>query len=170
MKYITVLLFLAFFVLPVGAQQMISVIDHDTRKPIWRAYFIQDGDTIAYTSPEGIALVPKRPGKVSIIARDYKTQTFNADSIPPTIHLISELQQLDEIVVIGDKNKYIPKEFTPKYGSDRMDGKYAGGGGDLGKIFRIFGYKPASEIRRNRVKKNLEAFDKAPSIPAPQTK
>ena len=154
MKRPLILLILITFAIHLQAQQMISVIDHDTRKPIWRAYFIQDGDTIAYTSPEGIALVPKRPGKVSIIARDYKTQTFNADSIPPTIHLISELQQLDEIVVIA------------KFGSDRMDGKYAGGGGDLGKIFRIFGYKPASEIRRNRVKKNLEAFDKAaPTLP-----
>ena len=170
MKRPLILLILITFAIHLQAQQMISVIDHDTRKPIWRAYFIQDGDTIAYTSPEGIALVPKRPGKVSIIARDYKTQTFNADSIPPTIHLISELQQLDEIVVIGDKNKYIPKELTPKFGSDRMDGKYAGGGGDLGKIFRIFGYKPASEIRRNRVKKNLEAFDKAEPTPEPQTK
>jgi hypothetical protein len=51
-----------------------------------------------------------------------------------------------------------------------MDGKYAGGGGDLGRIFRIFGYKPASEIRRNRVKKNLEAFDKAAPTPPAQTK
>ena len=49
MKYITVLLFLAFFVLPVGAQQMISVIDDDTHDPIGNALFVLDGDTIAYT-------------------------------------------------------------------------------------------------------------------------
>ena len=168
MERLLLLLILTSFAFILRAQQMISVIDHDTRKPVWRAYFTQNGDTIAYTSPEGIALVPKHPGRVTIIARDYKPLTFNADSIPPIVHLISDVEKLDEIVVIGDKNKFIPKEWTTKSGSDRMDGKYAGGGGDLGRIFRIFGYKPASEIRRNRVKKNLEAFDKA--LPTPPTK
>ena len=61
-------------------------------------------------------------------------------------------------------------KFTDKSGYDRIQGKYAGAGGDLNAIFRIFGYRPASEKRRERVKKNLEAFDKTPSIPEPQTK
>ena len=128
---------------------MISVIDHDTRKPVWRAYFTQDGDTIAYTSPEGIALVPKHPGRVKIIARDYKSIEVNADSI-------------------GDASKI--NERMKEWFGNRKGGYGGGGGGDLGRIFRIFGYKPASEIRRNRVKKNLEAFDKAAPTPPAQTK
>ena len=168
MKYIAVFLFFAFFVLPVGAQQMISVIDDDTHDPIGNALFVLDGDTIAYTSPQGIAMVPKRSGIVTVTAYDYKSMIFIADSIPAVIRLKSEIKKLDEVFVFGKLG--LKRKFSDKSGYDRIQGKYAGAGGDLNAIFRIFGYRPASERRRERVKKNLEAFDKAPSIPEPQTK
>ena len=168
MKQVFAILVFSLFALHIRAQQMISVIDHDTRKPVWRAYFTQDGDTIAYTSPEGIALVPKHPGKVKIIARDYKPIEVNADSIPAIVHLKSEVKSLDEIVVLGDASKI--NERMKEWFGNRKGGYGGGGGGDLGRIFRIFGYKPASEIRRNRVKKNLEAFDKAAPTPPAKTK
>lgn len=168
MKYIAVLLFLVFFVLPIGAQQMISVIDDDTHDPIGNALFVLDGDTIAYTSPQGIAVVPKRSGIVTVTAYDYKSMIFIADSIPPVIRLKSEIKKLDEVFVFGKFG--LKRKFSDKSGYDRIDGKYAGGGGDLGAIFRIFGYRPASEKRRELVKKNLEAFDKAEPAPEPQTK
>ena len=168
MKYIAVLLFLVFFVLPVGAQQMISVIDNDTHDPIGNALFVLDGDTIAYTSPQGIAMVPKRSGIVTVTADDYKPMIFIADSIPPVIRLKSEIKKLDEVFVFGKFG--LRNKFTDNSGYDRIQGKYAGAGGDLNAIFRIFGYRPASEKRRERVKKNLEAFDKAEPTPEPQTK
>ena len=164
MKYIVVLLFLVFFVLPVGAQQIIRVIDNDTHDPIGNALFVLDGDTIAYTSPQGIAMVPKRSGIVTVTADDYKSMIFIADSIPPVIRLKSEIKKLDEVFVFGKFG--LRNKFTDNSGYDRIQGKYAGAGGDLNAIFRIFGYRPASERRRERVKKNLEAFDKA----EPQTK
>ena len=168
MKYIAVLLFFAFFVLPVGAQQMISVIDNDTHDPIGNALFILDGDTIAYTSPQGIAMVPKRSGIVTVTANDYRSMIFIADSIPAVIRLKSEIKKLDEVFVFGKFG--LRNKFTDNSGYDRIQGKYAGAGGDLNAIFRIFGYRPASERRRERVKKNLEAFDKAEPAPEPQTK
>ena len=168
MKYIAVFLFLAFFVLPLRAQQMISVIDDDTHDPIGNALFILDGDTIAYTSPQGIAMVPKRSGIVTVTAYDYRSMIFIADSIPPVIRLKSEIKKLDEVFVFGKMG--LRDKFTDKSGYDRIQGKYAGAGGDLGAIFRIFGYRPASERRRERVKKNLEAFDKAEPAPQPNDK
>lgn len=168
MKFIAVLLFVAFFVLPVGAQQMISVIDNDTHDPIGNALFILDGDTIAYTSPQGIAMVPKRSGIVTVTANDYRSMIFIADSIPAVIRLKSEIKKLDEVFVFGKFG--LRNKFTDNSGYDRIQGKYAGAGGDLNAIFRIFGYRPASERRRERVKKNLEAFDKAEPAPEPQTK
>ena len=158
MKYIALLLFLASFVLPIRAQQMISVVDYDTRDPIGHACFILDGDTIAYTSPLGIAVVPKRSGIVTVTAYDYKSMIFIADSIPAVIRLKSEIKKLDEVFVFGKLG--LKRKFSDKSGYDRIDGKYVGGGGDLGAIFRIFGYRPASEKRRNRVKKKLEEYDK----------
>lgn len=168
MKQLLILLLLTFFAIHLQAQQMISVIDHDTRKPVWRAYFVQNGDTIAYTSPEGIALVPKQPGRVTIIARDYKTVEVNADSIPAIVHLKSEVKTLDEIVVLGDANKMKTrmKEWLGGY----TGGSGGGGGVGLDAIFRLFGYRPASEKRRERVKKNLEAFDKAAPALQPKAK
>lgn len=175
MKLLLILLFLAIFALHLQAQQMISVIDHDSRKPVWRAYFIQNGDTIAYTSPEGIALVPKHPGKVTIKARDYKSVTFNSDSIPGVVHLKSELEQLEEITVIGDKNKVKQRHekwdyYEPFKARKPQDWLGEGAGASIDDIIRLFGYKPASERRRNRINKNLEAYDKASPTPPSQTK
>ena len=172
---IIIILQLIFITTSIRAQQMISVIDQDTRNPIWRAYFIHDGDTIAYTSPEGIALVPKHPGKVTIKARDYKSVTFNADSIPGVVHLKSELEQLEEIKVIGDKNKVKQRHekwdyYEPFKARKPQDWLGEGAGASIDDIIRLFGYKPASERRRNRINKNLEAYDKASPTPPSQTK
>ena len=158
MKLRLALLLLSLFALHLRAQQMISVIDDDTHDPIGNALFILDGDTIAYTTPQGIAMVPKRPGIVTVTAYDYKSMIFIADSIPAVIRLKSEIKKLDEVFVFGKFG--LRDKFTDNSGYDRIQGKYAGHGGDLNAIFRIFGYKPASEIRRKRVKKNLEAYDK----------
>ena len=158
MKLRIVLLLFSLFVLHVRAQQMISVIDDDTHDPIGNALFILDGDTIAYTTPQGIAMVPKRPGIVTVTAYDYKSMIFIADSIPAVIRLKSEIKKLDEVFVFGKFG--LRDKYTDNSGYDRIQGKYAGHGGDLNAIFRIFGYRPASERRRERVKKNLEAYDK----------
>ncbi len=165
MRFIIVLL-LFFVSTSTHAQQMISVIDHDTRNPIWRAYFIHDGDTIAYTSPEGIAILPKVSGIIQIVCLDYKSVTFNSDSIPDVIHLKSELEQLEEITVIGDKDKVKHKPekwdhnepFKARKPRDWLGEGGAGIGIDV--IFRAVGYRPASEKRRNRVRKKLEEYDK----------
>ena len=157
---------LIFITTSIRAQQMISVIDQDTRNPIWRAYFIHDGDTIAYTSPEGIAILPKVSGIILIVCPDYKRVTFNSDSIPDVIHLKSELEQLEEITVIGDKDKVKHKPekwdhnepFKARKPRDWLGEGGAGIGIDV--IFRAVGYRPASEKRRNRVKKKLEEYDK----------
>ena len=165
MRFIIVLL-LIFVSTSTHAQQMISVIDHDTRNPIWRAYFIHDGDTIAYTSPEGIAILPKVSGIIQIVCLDYKSVTFNSDSIPGVIHLKSELKQLEEITVIGDKDKV--KRKPEKWDDNepfkaRKPRDWLGDGGvgiGIDAIFRAVGYRPASEKRRNRVKKKLEEYDR----------
>lgn len=165
MRFIIVLL-LFFVSTNIRAQQMISVIDQDTRNPIWRAYFIHDGDTIAYTSPEGIAILPKVSGKIKIVCHDYKGVTFNSDSIPGVIHLKSELEQLDEITVIGDKDKVKRKHEKWDYNDQfkaRKPTDWLGEGGvgiGIDAIIRLLGYKPKSEQRRNRVKRNLEAYGK----------
>lgn len=113
-------------------------------------------------------MVPKRSGIVTVTAYDYRSMIFIADSIPPVIRLKSEIKKLDEVFVFGKMG--LRDKFTDKSGYDRIQGKYAGAGGDLGAIFRIFGYRPASERRRERVKKNLEAFDKAEPAPQPNDK
>lgn len=83
----------------VSAQHIISVIDDATREPIWHASFIYKSDTIAYTSPQGIALVPNKTGLIRIICNDYKSIEFDCDSIPSVVHLKSEVVKIDEIEV-----------------------------------------------------------------------
>ena len=163
---IIIILQLIFITTSIRAQQMISVIDQDTRNPIWRALFIHDGDTLAYTSPEGIAILPKVSGKIKIVCHDYKSVTFNSDSIPGVIHLKSELEQLDEITVIGDKDKVKHKpekwDHNEPFKARKPRDWLGDGGVGLGidAIFRAVGYRPASEKRRNRVKKKLEEYDR----------
>lgn len=162
MKQILAILISLLFVLHIRAQQMVSVIDDDTRKPVGRAFFIQSGDTIAYTSPEGIALVSKKPGKVIVTAKDYKPLELNVDSLPAVIRIRCEVESLEEIVVIGDKNKRKPKKFKLESKDARTLVPKAGGGIGISidAIFRAFGYRPASEKRHERVKKKLDAYDK----------
>lgn len=138
---------------------MISVIDTYTREPIANVIFIHDGKNISYTSPQGIAMLPKLSGKVTITAQDYETLVFHADSIPAIIHLQSKAKNLDEIVVLGDASKYKPinkwnnlKKSTSVYSNGSV-------GIGLDAIFRFFGYRPASERRRERVKKLLKEYD-----------
>ena len=160
MKQILSILVFSLFALHAKAQQMISVIDLDTRQPVGRVFFIQNGDTIAYTSPQGIALVPKRPGIITVTAKDYTTLTFNADSLPAVIRVKCEVERLEEVIVIGDKNKLVLKKF--KLGKEVKPLSPKEGGGvaiGLDAIFRAFGYRPASEKKRERVKKNLDAYD-----------
>ena len=163
---VVIILQLIFITTSIRAQQMISVIDQDTRNPIWRALFIHDGDTIAYTSPEGIAILPKVSGIIKIVCLDYKSVTFNSDSIPDVIHLKSELEQLDEITVIGDKDKVKRKhekwDYNDQFKARKPRDWLGEGGAGIGidAIIRLFGYKPKSEQRRNRVKRNLEAYGK----------
>ena len=164
MKQTLSIFILSLFALHLRAQQMISVIDIDTRQPVAQAFFIQEGDTIAYTSPQGMALVPKRPGIVTISARDYKPLILNADSLPAVIRIKCEVERLEEVYVIGDKNKIISKKSQLEKGSKAISPAQGGGVAvGIDAIFRALGYRPASEKRRERVKKNLDAYDKKES-------
>jgi len=146
------------------SQEMVSVIDDVSRAPVCRAYFIQGQDTIAYTTPQGIVLLPKTSGKIKVVCKDYKSIWVDSDSIPEVIHLKCELEQLEEIVVIGDKDKVKPRkekldEDNLLYARKPKDWLGGGAGISIDAIARLFGYKPASERKRKRVKKILDSYD-----------
>ena len=150
----------------IHAQQMISVIDTDTRDPVPYAAFTQNGDTLAYTTLVGIAMVPKVSGKILLTCKNYKPIELNADSIPAVIRMKCLIERLQEVVVIGDsanikkKKKFdlpdnILLEYDLKDAYNNMGVKIP-----ISSIQKLIGYKPKSERRRNRVKKNLEAYGK----------
>ena len=152
------------FATSVRAQQMVSVIDKETREPVARAFFIHDGDTLAYTSLQGIAMVPKVSGMIMITCRDYKTIKINADSIPAVIRMKCLVERLDEVVVVGDSTKTKKKFDLPDNVLLEYDLKDAYNNSGLKipitELYKLIGYKPKSERRRNRVKKKLEEYDK----------
>ena len=150
----------------IHAQQMISVIDTDTRAPVPYAAFTQNGDTLAYTTLVGIAMVPKVSGKILLTCKNYKPIELNADSIPVVIRMKCLIERLQEVVVIGDsanikkKKKFdlpdnVLLEYDLKDAYNNMGVKIP-----ISSIQKLIGYKPKNERRRNRVKKNLEAYDK----------
>ena len=150
----------------IHAQQMISVIDTDTRDPVVYAAFTQNGDTLAYTTLVGIAMVPKVSGKILLTCKNYKPIELNADSIPAVIRMKCLIERLQEVVVIGDsanikkKKKFdlpdnILLEYDLKDAYNNMGVKIP-----ISSIQKLIGYKPKSERRRNRVKKKLEEYDK----------
>ena len=173
MRPILVLL-LIFATSDIYAQQMVSVIDKDTREPVARAAFTQNGDTIAYTSLQGIAMLPKVSGLILLICKDYKSIEINADSIPAVINMKCLLERLEEVVVVGDSTKIKKKFDLPDNILLEYDLKDAynnrGVRIPLTKLYKLIGYKPKSERRRNRVKKNLEAYDEAESAPQAKAK
>ena len=173
MRLILVLL-LIFTTSDIYAQQMVSVIDKDTREPVARAAFTQNGDTIAYTSLQGLAMLPKVSGMILLICKDYKSIEINVDSIPAVINMKCLLERLEEVVVVGDSTKIkkkfdLPDNILLEY---ELKDAYNNRGVriPLTKLYKLIGYKPKSERRRNRVKKNLEAYDEAESAPQAKAK
>lgn len=173
MRPILVLL-LIFATSDIYAQQMVSVINKDTREPVARAAFTQNGDTIAYTSLQGIAMLPKVSGLILLICKDYKSIEINADSIPAVINMKCLVERLEEVVVVGDSTKIkkkfdLPDNILLEY---ELKDAYNNRGVriPLTKLYKLIGYKPKSERRRNRVKKKLEAYDEAESAPQAKAK
>lgn len=167
-------LLLIFATSDIYAQQMVSVIDEDTREPVARAAFTQNGDTITYTSLQGIAMLPKVSGLIILTCKDYKSIEINADSIPAVINMKCLVERLEEVVVVGDSTKIkkkfdLPDNVLLEY--DLQDAyNNRGVRIPMTKLYKLIGYKPKSQRRRNRVKKNLEAFDKTEPAPQPNAK
>lgn len=163
MKPFLVLL-LIFATSDIYAQQMVSVIDEDTREPVARAAFTHNGDTLTYTSPQGIAMVPKVSGVIILTCKDYKSIEINADSIPAVINMKCLVERLEEVVVVGDSTKTkkkfdLPDNILLEYELKDAYNK-SGVNIPMTELYKLIGYKPKSERRRERVKKNLEAYDK----------
>ena len=163
MRPILVLL-LIFATSDIYAQQMVSVIDEDTREPVARAAFTQNGDTITYTSLQGIAMLPKVSGLIILTCKDYKSIEINADSIPAVINMKCLVERLEEVVVVGDSTKTkkkfdLPDNILLEYELKDAYNK-SGVKIPMTELYKLIGYKPKSERRRERVKKNLEAYDK----------
>lgn len=163
MRLILVLL-LIFTTSDIYAQQMVSVIDEDTREPVARAAFTQNGDTITYTSLQGIAMLPKVSGVIILTCKDYKSIEINADSIPAVINMKCLVERLEEVVVVGDsiktKKKFdLPDNILLEYELKDAYNK-SGVNIPMTELYKLIGYKSKSERRRERVKKNLEAYDK----------
>ena len=162
MRLVLVLL-LIFTTSDIYAQQMVSVIDEDTREPVARAAFTQNGDTITYTSLQGIAMLPKVSGLIILTCKDYKSIEINADSIPAVINMKCLVERLEEVVVVGDSTKIkkkfdLPDNILLEYNlKDAFNNR--GVRIPIASLYKLIGYKPKSERRRNRVKKNLEAYD-----------
>lgn len=157
-------LLLIFTTSDIYAQQMVSVIDEDTREPVARAAFTHNGDTLTYTSPQGIAMVPKVSGVIILICKDYKSIEINADSIPAVINMKCLVERLEEVVVVGDSTKTkkkfdLPDNILLEYELKDAYNK-SGVKIPMTELYKLIGYKPKSERRRERVKKNLEAYDK----------
>ena len=157
-------LLLIFATSDIYAQQMVSVIDEDTREPVARAAFTQNGDTITYTSLQGIAMLPKVSGLIILTCKDYKSIEINADSIPAVINMKCLVVRLEEVVVVGDSTKTkkkfdLPDNILLEYELKDAYNK-SGVNIPMTELYKLIGYKPKSERRRERVKKNLEAYDK----------
>lgn len=155
-------LLLIFATSDIYAQQMVSVIDEDTREPVARAAFTQNGDTITYTSLQGIAMLPKVSGLIILTCKDYKSIEINADSIPAVINMKCLVERLEEVVVVGDSTKTKKKFDLPDNILLEYDLKDAYNNSGvripMTELYKLIGYKPKSQRRRNRVKKNLEAY------------
>ena len=163
MKHLTfIITFILFTFCQIRAQQMVSVIDKDNSDPVAHAFFIHEGDTLTYTSPQGIAIVPKVSGKITLARKEYKIIELNADSIPSVIRMKCLTEHLDEVVVVGDSTKAkkkfdLPDNILLEY--DLKDAYNNRGKIAATYLYKLIGYKPKSERRRNRIKKNLEAYD-----------
>lgn len=159
---------LLFLSIHINAQQMVSVIDAETREPVVHAAFIQNGDTITFTSSVGIAVLPKIKGNIQLYCKNYKSIDLNADSIPAVIHMKCLVQRLDELVVIGDSTKIkkgkkfdLPDNILLEYelkDAYKNSGKLA-----TTSLYKFLGYEPKSVRKKKKLKKLLESYSEEES-------
>ena len=107
-------------------------------------------------------MLPKVSGTILITCKDYKSIEINADSIPAVIRMKCLVEHIEEVVVIGDSSKAkkkfdLPDNVLLEY--DLNDAYNNRGKIPLNSLYKLIGYKPKSERRRNRVKKKLEEYD-----------
>ena len=109
-------------------------------------------------------MLPKVSGLIILTCKDYKSIEINADSIPAVINMKCLVERLEEVVVVGDSTKTkkkfdLPDNILLEYELKDAYNK-SGVKIPMTELYKLIGYKPKSERRRERVKKNLEAYDK----------
>ena len=102
-----VLTILAFLSLPIMAQKQVSVIDDDSRQPVTNAIIADSIEEIAQTSTQGIAVVPRRKGKIIFVHKNYDRLTLDYDSIPAVVKMHRREYMLDEVEVLAKKGMTI---------------------------------------------------------------
>lgn len=96
----------------VGAQKrkMVSVIDIDTRKPIERVAVVHGNDTIAYSTPQGLVVIPEVEGTVVFSYMEYKSKEYDYAQLPPVVRMKSTTQMVDEVFVTGHQQKKVNED------------------------------------------------------------
>lgn len=167
MKLVAFLIVLMSYVQCVSAQQrrLISVIDGASKEPVVKALMIHGSDTIAYTTPQGLAVVPYVKGKVKFVHKEFKTIEFDSDSIPAVVRMRFSDNDLPEVLVLGKMpkiiNPWIGDLSAPKLGESHfgiVKTTVEGSTMDMQTVRRkIFG-KTRKERKRQRLKEKLEEY------------
>lgn len=124
-----VLTILAFLSLPIMAQKQVSVIDDDSRQPVANAIIADSIEEIAQTSTQGIAVVPRRKGKIIFVHKNYDRLTLDYDSIPAVVKMHRREYMLDEVEVLAKKGMTIHFDLGLNK-VDMAEAKYKASGGN----------------------------------------
>lgn len=143
---------LALLPLSMTAQKQVSVIDDDSRQPVPNAVIADSAEQIAQASVQGIAVIPRRRGKVIFVHKDYERLTIDYDSIPAVVKMHRREYTLDEVQVVAAKNMKIHFDLGLNK-VDLADAKYkASGGNPLAGISDLLFNRKERKRRKHREK------------------
>lgn len=139
------------------AQKTVSVMDDDTHTPVDHAFFILGNDTIAYTSAQGIAIIPEGlKGTVTVVNNEYKAKKFDIMRLPDVVRLKNRGTNLPEVEAVGDGGQYKKSE---KYKREKREKELKNADPRFATRINIGKGKSKKERRKEKVKGVLDQYD-----------
>lgn len=162
MKKILLLMLVMLGVMNASAQKKISIIDAETHNPVPGVIIADTLGEISKGSAQGLAVIPKRKGKIVFAQPYYERLEIDYDSIMPVVKMTHLTMMIEEVEVRGVSGEKIDKNaFTPKTNDveTQLQQAGAGNGNLLGPLSKkLFNRKTKKEKRLEKTKEVLENY------------
>lgn len=146
----------------VSAQKRISIIDAETHNPVPGVIIADSEGEISKGSAQGLAVIPKRKGKIIFAQPYYEKLEIDYDSIGPVVKMTHLTMMIEEVEVRGVGGGNVDNDaFKVDIDENEaaLDTAGKGNGNLLGPLSRwLFNRKSKKEKRLEKTKEVLDNY------------